>query len=421
MKKLRKYVQDERGLTLIELLATIVIGAIVIGLATSVFVSAAKQNKTTYEHNALRQEANLIITKLRQIHQEPDSKEEPYSYSYSLCYESNEKIYLDTTLTNSLGNENYRFKNVEFINAIETADSYKTIDSTNDCINSVDIYSPLLVKFTLVNDQGQEFNMNTAIARITPLDEVIREWQENEEELPGEIPNPGEPPIEEVVFEEIEDDNFTLYESISNFQHCPWENSNKSYKSNGSLHFPPNNGKNCRDADSFQKNLYLNGLVISSGDSLSIMESFYNNGGTELQGNSTLNVLFNARLSGKVDFKSGASLIVGNRLQASKTTLESKSDIYVGDSAKFTNDLTLKSNTELYVENNLFAQNITLDNGAKIIVGNSANFEEPITMNNGSICVEENVSFGFKPEPVVVYAESCANPAQNKITVVNKP
>ncbi|MGD6991615.1 PulJ/GspJ family protein [Sutcliffiella horikoshii] len=418
---MRKYVQDERGLTLIELLATIVIGAIVIGLATSVFVSAAKQNKTTYEHNALRQEANLIITKLRQIHQEPDSKEEPYSYSYSLCYESNEKIYLDTTLTNSLGNENYRFKNVEFINAIETADSYKTIDSTNDCINSVDIYSPLLVKFTLVNDQGQEFNMNTAIARITPLDEVIREWQENEEELPGEIPNPGEPPIEEVVFEEIEDDNFTLYESISNFQHCPWENSNKSYKSNGSLHFPPNNGKNCRDADSFQKNLYLNGLVISSGDSLSIMESFYNNGGTELQGNSTLNVLFNARLSGKVDFKSGASLIVGNRLQASKTTLESKSDIYVGDSAKFTNDLTLKSNTELYVENNLFAQNITLDNGAKIIVGNSANFEEPITMNNGSICVEENVSFGFKPEPVVVYAESCANPAQNKITVVNKP
>ncbi|WP_404433530.1 PilW family protein [Sutcliffiella horikoshii] len=413
------YVQNERGLTLIELLATIVIGAIVIGLATSVFVSAAKQNKMTYEHNALRQEANLIITKLRQIHQEPDSNEEPYSYS--LCYESNEKIYLDTTLTNSLGNENYKFKNVEFINAIETADSYKTIDSTNDCINSVDIYSPLLVKFTLVNDQGQEFDMNTAIARITPLDEVIREWEENEEELPDEVPNPVEPRIEEVVFEEIPNDNFNQYIYIDKPQHCPWENSNKSYKSNGSLHFPPNNGNNCRNAGSFQKNLYLNGLVISPGDSLSIMESFFNDGGTELQGNSTLNVLFNARLLGNVDIKSGASLIVGNRLQASKTTLESTSDIYVGDSAKFTNDLKLKSNTELYVENNLFAQNITLDNGAKIIVGSAAIFEKPITMNNGSICVEEKVSFGFKPEPVVVYADSCANPAQNKITVVNKP
>lgn len=419
MKKLKKYVQNERGLTLIELLATIVIGAIVIGLATSVFVSAAKQNKTTYEHNALRQEANLIITKLRQIHQEPDSNEEPYSYS--LCYESNEKIYLDTTLTNSLGNENYKFKNVEFINAIDTPDSYKTIDSTNDCLNNVDIYSPLLVKFTLVNDQGQEFDMNTAIARITPLDEVIREWEENEEELPGEVPNPGEPPIEEVVFEEVANDNFNNYVHIDKPQHCPWKDYSRSFKLNGSLNFKPNEGKNCKNADTFLKSLYLNGLVVSSSDSLNIMNSFFNDGHTHLEGNSTLNVSANARLSGDVSVKSGSSLIIGNRLQASKTTLDSNSDIYVGDSAMFTSDLILKSNTELYVENNLFAQKITLANGAKIIVGNAGIFEKPITMNNGSICVEGKVSFSFEPEPVVVYADSCTNPALNKITVVNKP
>ncbi|MEA3321052.1 MAG: prepilin-type N-terminal cleavage/methylation domain-containing protein [Bacillota bacterium] len=417
---MKKYVQNERGLTLIELLATIAIGAIVIGLATSVFVSAAKQNKTTYEHNALRQEANLIITKLRQIHQEPDSNEEPYSYS--LCYESNKKIYLDTTLTNSLGNENYKFKNVEFINAIETADSYKTIDSTNDCINSVDIYSPLLVKFTLVNDHGQEFNMNTAIARITPLDEVIREWEENEEENQVEAPNPGEPPMEEeIVFEDIANDNFTQYVNIDKPQHCPWKEINKNIKIDEKLNFPPNNGSKCWGADTFLKSLYISELDVSTHKSLSITESFYNDGNTVLQESSTLNVFFNARLSGDLELKKEASLIVGNRFQTSKATLESKSDIYVGDSAKFTNDIKLKSNTELYVENNLFAQKITLENGARIIVGNAALFEKPITLNNGSICVEGQVSFAFKPEPVVVYADSCTNPAQNKITVVNKP
>lgn len=413
------YVQNERGLTLIELLATIVIASIVIGLATSVFVSAAKQNKTAYEHNALRQEANLIITKLRQIHQEQDSQDAPNSYT--LCYESNEKIYLDTTLTNSLGNENYKFKNVEFINAIENPDTYKKIDSTSDCITSVDIYSPLLVKFTLVNEQGQEFDMNTAIARITPLDEVIKEWEENEEELPVEVPSPEEDPSEEIEFEEIKNDNFDQYISISKSRQCPWANSNNNFKRNSSLHFPPNNGNNCRDANTFQKSLLLNGLVVSSNNSLTIMNSFFNDGTTELQGNSTLNVLSNARLIGEVDIKSGSSLIVGNRLLAPKTTLETSADIYVGDSAKFTGDLTLKSNTELYVENNLFAQKITVDSGARVIVGNAASFEKPISLNNGSICVEGNVSFAFTPTPTVVYADSCANPAKNKITVINKP
>ncbi|NLP50316.1 prepilin-type N-terminal cleavage/methylation domain-containing protein [Bacillus sp. RO1] len=415
---MKKYVQNERGLTLIELLATIVIGSIVIGLATSVFVSAAKQNKITYEHNALRQEANLIITKLRQIHQEPDSNQG--LYSYSLCYESNEKIYLDTTLTNSLGNENYTFKNVEFVNAIENPNSYKTIDSANDCITNVDIYSPLLVKFTLVNQQGQEFDMNTAIARITPLEEVIREWKENEDEpVEPEAPGKPQPDEENTKFEEISNDNFRNYEELSNgdLNSCKYVNTNNNYKVTGTLEYPPNNGGHC---NSFPKSLYVSKLELSSG-SLNIMETFYNDGKTEVKGNSTLNVLSNARLSGDLELKNGASLIIGNKLQAAKATLEANADIYVGDSGKFTSDLTLKDNTELYVENNLFAQKTTVGNGARIIVGNSAVFDKTITLDNGSICVEGNVSFGFKPEPIVVQADSCTNPSKNSITVVKKP
>ncbi|MBD8068858.1 type II secretion system protein J [Bacillus sp. PS06] len=69
MLSIKKYLSQQAGITLIELLATIAISSMVLGLGYSVLTTTLKYNDKTQSHINLRQEANLIITQMRQQHQ----------------------------------------------------------------------------------------------------------------------------------------------------------------------------------------------------------------------------------------------------------------------------------------------------------------------------------------------------------------
>ena len=94
-----------RGLTLVELLVTIAISTIVMGIAASVLINSMNSYKNIASEQLLQQEANLLLTQLRTIHQQ--------NRSYTISYDKNENIYIVTypnSTTDTLGNRNVFFE-----------------------------------------------------------------------------------------------------------------------------------------------------------------------------------------------------------------------------------------------------------------------------------------------------------------------
>ncbi|MDV2684222.1 prepilin-type N-terminal cleavage/methylation domain-containing protein [Alkalihalophilus lindianensis] len=68
----KKYLSKQSGFTLLEVLATLVISSILIGITYGVLTTTVTFNENTTSHINLRQEANIIITQLRQKHQDDE-------------------------------------------------------------------------------------------------------------------------------------------------------------------------------------------------------------------------------------------------------------------------------------------------------------------------------------------------------------
>ncbi|MBS4216992.1 hypothetical protein KHA96_01545 [Bacillus sp. FJAT-49711] len=62
---IKKYVSQQKGITLIELLTTLAISTLIIGLTFSVLSTTKKFNDKTQAHVELRQEANIIMSNMR--------------------------------------------------------------------------------------------------------------------------------------------------------------------------------------------------------------------------------------------------------------------------------------------------------------------------------------------------------------------
>ncbi|PWW19655.1 prepilin-type N-terminal cleavage/methylation domain-containing protein [Cytobacillus oceanisediminis] len=61
-------IKSEQGMTLIELLGAIAISAIIFSLVSSVFLGSVTNYNKTLTHSHLRQEANLVLAELTEVH-----------------------------------------------------------------------------------------------------------------------------------------------------------------------------------------------------------------------------------------------------------------------------------------------------------------------------------------------------------------
>ncbi|MEH6947675.1 prepilin-type N-terminal cleavage/methylation domain-containing protein [Bacillus sp. JJ634] len=137
----KKYISQQSGLTLIEVLAALTISALLIGLVYGVFTYSVQSNNKTQSHINLRQEANLIITEMRKRHQEA-------TVNYEICY--------DKLLTNEIPSK--QELSLEKVSINET-----TINETN-CKQEIDPSKALPVQFTLVDQQNyNRFTIDTVI------------------------------------------------------------------------------------------------------------------------------------------------------------------------------------------------------------------------------------------------------------------
>lgn len=151
-KHLRKFINNKRGLTLIEILAALTIGTIVIGLAFSVLLNSMNAYKRTENKQLLQQEANIILTQLRTIHR----SESTYVIGYSEL-ENQYKITLANGKTENLGNSNYKIE-LAIDNIVISETNAQSIDSTrNDYQLSLKMNDPTT---------NNEFSIVTGLTRL---------------------------------------------------------------------------------------------------------------------------------------------------------------------------------------------------------------------------------------------------------------
>lgn len=130
---------NESGFTLLEVLVTLVILTLVTGLSIGILTTTFNYQEKTQAHVNLRQEANLIVSTLRNQHQQA---------SYDLCS--------DTLLDNGL---------ISF-DELSISSANSTINLNQSC-GKFDSSEDLIVTFTLTNTQNHRFSIDTVIEGTT--------------------------------------------------------------------------------------------------------------------------------------------------------------------------------------------------------------------------------------------------------------
>ncbi|NEU29788.1 prepilin-type N-terminal cleavage/methylation domain-containing protein [bacterium LRH843] len=223
MKK--KNLLSSTGFTLLEVLLTLAVSTVLLGVITSVLITSANHNTKTQSHINLRQEANLIITQLRQQHQ---------GAAYVL------------NVDDLLHNDQVQFAEIKLTNG------NTRINETNKTGNispSVD----LDVRFTLMDQEKNEFAIDT----------VIEGNQLSGTTIDVEVPT--DPEIE-TFYGFLRDKNVFVYGSEFSFSGSQVNGPNATMVIRGNLHGSQLNGGSFSNVSY----IYIDGTVNIGGGSAGI-------------------------------------------------------------------------------------------------------------------------------------------------------
>jgi prepilin-type N-terminal cleavage/methylation domain-containing protein len=152
-------ITNEKGITLIELLAVLALFSIILMIMYSSVSNSFIFNKKTFDHLSLRQHTNLILAQLTTIHQSNNQ--------YELKYESG-KIYVkeyDDTVFRLLGKEELEYD-------IVASSNNKTLNDPNDTGGAqptliINNNFSLKLRITVTNPNNNDsLSIDTIIARL---------------------------------------------------------------------------------------------------------------------------------------------------------------------------------------------------------------------------------------------------------------
>lgn len=313
----KRYISQQEGITLIELLAALAITSLIIILSFSVLTSTFKFNDKSQAHINLRQEANILITNIRKHHQKQEA----------VCYEQLEQLLsnaqiLDSTLW--LDKKEFREGNC-----------WEPIPSTGGIPD-------LPVTFTLT-DPSQRYQFE--------IDTIIDGYSRNE--ISVDIPN--QPPVDDNFYEQIKNNNVFIYGS--------------DFGIYGST--PVDNAAN-QHGTIFISNLNQENLLFTGNNKVSVSNIYINKKGQEIIFRSSTklgakNTTDIVRIEGNVQLNNGGARIYANTVYidgnvtfGSSAIIDAKKVIIIGDVQL--NNGGAKINTEsLYVDGN-----VTFGDSAKI-------------------------------------------------------
>jgi prepilin-type N-terminal cleavage/methylation domain-containing protein len=143
--------KNQKGLTLIELIAAITIFFIVSSLLFGVYISIQKNYQVQKNQNQIGQDANQIIALIKNYHQKRTSYN---NYSYRIYYDSASKItYIeDVTSKQPLGS-NPQSVSIQY----GMNQNFEREDEVID-------YNPMYVKITITSQSGKTYVVDTIIS-----------------------------------------------------------------------------------------------------------------------------------------------------------------------------------------------------------------------------------------------------------------
>ncbi|AOM81879.1 type II secretion system protein [Salisediminibacterium beveridgei] len=185
-----KNVRNQSGITLIELLAALVIGTMVIGLITSLLLSTFTQADVTGNHAGLRQEANIILSDIRTEYSDPTN-------DFVLAFDAdNLQLLLDNDpdaapeVMSEVADDGFTFEKLLIYQKTPEDDEENHLEFDNGSLNnnnSITFSTPaanrLYVNFILKDENGLTFEVDTMVSRLGDYED----YQIEDDDEPGEF------------------------------------------------------------------------------------------------------------------------------------------------------------------------------------------------------------------------------------------
>ena len=341
-----KNFHKQSGLTLIELLAVIVISGLVLTLGWSILSNSYKYNDITQSKINLTQEANLIVSKLRKQHQNGD---------YKVCY-GDEKLFFDSEKKLSIGSNGIKITSLEnnWLLKDGVTDESLNISGSLNCVD-FDNENPLIVKMTLMDQENNEFELNTVISNLTMSDSIVQSPNVSE----GENPT-----LDSSFYDFLVKNNVFVYGSNIN------STGGGDYL-NGLGTMVINNGNNSDLNISQNTNFELKRIYINKGQNNVIFNS------SVFLGKSNFTELVN--IKGNLELNNGGAKVNGKDVYVDgNLTFKNSDKIYsenmaiINGNVKSSNDKSLIQSNELYIFGSyegvgeVFADTIYIDGNVKL-------------------------------------------------------
>ncbi|WNF35929.1 prepilin-type N-terminal cleavage/methylation domain-containing protein [Bacillaceae bacterium IKA-2] len=378
---IKKYITKQSGITLIEVLASLVILTMVTGVTFGVLTTSVKFNDKTQSHVNLRQEANIIVTTLRQHHQQK---------KYSDCFED------------YIANDKIEFKEFKVKqNTIEVNCNYSV---------NIDPLTDLEVNFVLVDAFNNEFEIDTIIEAVNHIpDPLTINIQPNSQDPETCIDDPDCGGGDNDFYDFLLDKNVFVYGSQLLFKGNQINGPNATMVILGSLNSSDLNGGALGNIS----NIYINGNANFDSGSAGLGSSInpgllYVNGNLSLW-SGTRSIYGDVHVSGDLrlkDAKIYGNIYVDGDVELGWTPwLSDESKVYYTGS--FTHPASMSTNitskfikesivptfdmpiydlppvkSDQWYEDNGYVSGGDLANGRKIFTHNNYSFSSSQTFNN---------------------------------------
>ncbi|MFS0673077.1 type II secretion system protein J [Ornithinibacillus sp. 179-J 7C1 HS] len=337
-----RQLKNEKGLTLVELLATISLFTIIIALSTALIFQLFQNEETSSERINLVQETNVLVNQLKNDYLKESDTLSQYT-RFNLCLSQPNDIQISKFVIN----EN------------------ESLQIVNGCIKEVIAQETLPITITTTNRSGYEITVKTTWKSIKNPPPIVL-TDEPEEEVPSEFNE-----VDKIVSCIYDGNTKFTVRQIGSWQ-CP-----KISINNGSTLFSNNN-------------LSIHDVEFMIDNNLYADKAFRLDNSTEI------NVGKNAFIEQNLSLYWNTSINVQrNFTSLAETLLHNNSNINIGGDAKF-NNLKLYSTSAVVVNGDAsFNGPVRIENQANIIIKGNATFYMPVDFNSssGKICTEGNAIF----------------------------
>jgi len=146
-----EYKKNENGLTLVELLASIVIIAIISLALWNLFFNSMNHNSREVSKNQLQQEANLIINTIQNLHTKykiTNLEIDPTNSSLTISYRDKD----------SISNQNTIFNNNNIKYEIKTSESFTETQTPQ--------HFEFYLKLTSTKNENIKFEVRTTFSKL---------------------------------------------------------------------------------------------------------------------------------------------------------------------------------------------------------------------------------------------------------------